>query len=59
MSDSKCGVCCSCGDHGQEEATCEQRKDETHCNHWWDWCTDYRCPICGPKIQAMLDEHRE
>jgi len=34
------GKCCSCGDTGPEETACPKRKDETHCNHWWEGSDD-------------------
>lgn len=31
----KHGVCCTCGYDGVEETPCAKR-DEAHCDHWWD-----------------------
>lgn len=33
---SKVGRCCACGYRGDEECSCPEREDETHCPHWWD-----------------------
>lgn len=30
------GTCCSCSYAGSDETTCQQRRDRTHCVHWWD-----------------------
>jgi hypothetical protein len=30
------GKCCGCGYEGDEETPCPRRKDEIHCNHYWD-----------------------
>ncbi len=56
MPDPKCCTCCDCGYAEPEETTCPKRKDETHCNHWWDWCADPACETC-PKERLDMPKN--